>query len=272
MSKKEFTTDVHISLAEAQEKGLLFKTQKQTNYFNYEFWVRSHDEVRYNISQNITTKAQGGEYFSPLFKEGWNEDNRIFDIEELNQEDVWLDAGAHTGIFATRLLTQFPKIKKVIGYEPFENNQEFAVLNTQANGVGDRYEAQTKALVADDTKEIDFYLAWDSGKHSALPIKGRTKTTVEAQNFKEALKEATCLKMDIEGLEGELLRSVDDWSNIRVALIEYHFHYRSLSHNREAQFLDIIDRFKKAGFDVWYKPGVETTKTWITHFACVKKK
>jgi hypothetical protein len=48
------TTDVHISMAEARERGLLQLVEKKTPYHNYKFWVRSDDEVKFNIKQNIT--------------------------------------------------------------------------------------------------------------------------------------------------------------------------------------------------------------------------
>lgn len=268
---KEKTLDVHISLEEAKQKGLLKKVAKPTPYFNYEFWVRSDDEVKFNIRQNITKSPSGGEYFSPLFRTEWNQNGYEFKLEDLDREDVWLDAGGHIGIFATRLLTQFPNIKKVISYEPFQNNCEFALLNAEQNGVLDRTEVVDKALVADHTKEIDFFLAWDSGKHSVLPIRGREKTTVKCKNFNEALEGVTAIKMDIEGAEYDLIKSVEDWSNIRIALIEYHFHYRNLSEDREAKFREIIDIFRANFDDVYVYPGVESTKTWITHFAAVKR-
>jgi FkbM family methyltransferase len=268
---KEKTTDVHISLAEAKKRNLLQKVQKTTPYFDYHFWVRSDDEVKFNIRQNITKSPTGGEYFSPLFKSDWHPQNKIFDIDNLNREDVWLDAGGHIGIFATRLLTQFPNIKQVIQYEPFGNNCEFAQLNAEENGVANRTQVVQRALVPDTQQTIDFYLAWDSGKHSVLPIRGREKTTVQCQNFNEALKGITAIKMDIEGAEYDLIKSVEDWSNIRVALIEYHFHYRNLSEDREAKFREIIDIMRANFDDVWVYPGVESTKTWITHFAAVKR-
>ena len=269
--KKVKTEDVHISLAEAKQKGLLQKVAKATPYFNYEFWVRSSDEFKFNVSQNITKSPKGGEYFSPLFKTEWNQNGYEFKLEDLDREDVWLDAGGHIGIFATRLLTQFPRIKQVISYEPFQNNCEFALLNAEQNGVLDRTQVVDKALVPDDTAEIDFYLAWDSGKHSVLPIRGRTKTTVPCKNFNEALEGVTAIKMDIEGAEYDLIKSVKDWSNIRIALIEYHFHYRNLSEDREAKFNEIIQIFRDNFDDVYVYPGVENTKTWITHFAAVKR-
>ena len=142
------------------------------------------------------------------------------------------------------------------------NNIEFAELNLGENGVSDRCEMIEAALVADDdTKNVDFFLAWDSGKHSLLPVRGRTQVTVPAKNFNEALKEATCLKMDV----------VEDWSNIRIAIIEYHFHYRNLSKNRVEKFNEILDIFKANFDDIYVCPNVENTKTWITHFAAVKR-
>lgn len=269
---KQKTADVLISLEEARERGLLIHAKKDTPYFNYSLFVRSEDEVKYNINQNISKTATGGEYFSPLFRTDWNTNGHQFQLENLDQEDVWLDAGGHIGIFATRLLTQFPRIKKVLSYEPFQNNIEFAELNLNENGVGNRCEMIEAALVPNiDTKNVDFFLAWDSGKHSVLPIRGRTQVTVPAKNFNDALKEATCLKMDVEGLEYDLIKSVEDWSNIRIAIVEYHFHYRNLSKNRVEKFNEILDIFKANFDDIYVCPNVENTKTWITHFAAVKR-
>lgn len=269
---KQKTADVLISLDEARTRGLLINTQRETPYFNYNLFLRSPDEVKYNVNQNISKTATGGEYFSPLFRTDWNSNGNQFELENLNQEDVWLDAGGHIGLFATRVLTQFPRVKKVISYEPFRNNIEFAELNLESNGVADRCEMREAALVPDNnTQNIDFFLAWDSGKHSLLPVRGRTQVTVPATNFSAALKEATCLKMDVEGAEYDLIKSVEDWSNIRIAIIEYHFHYRNLSKGRVDKFNEILNIFRQNFDDIYVCPNVENTKTWITHFAAVKR-
>jgi FkbM family methyltransferase len=264
-------SDVLIGLQEARERGLLLHATKETPYYNYSFYVRSEDEIKYNISQNISKNPTGGEYFSPLFRTDWNANGNPFQLENLDREDVWLDAGGHIGLFATRLLTQFPRIKKVISYEPFHANCEFAQLNLTENRVAEKCEIREQALVTGDQDAVDFFLAFDSGKHSMLDIKGRHKISVPATNFNEAIKEATCLKMDIEGLEYDLIKSVQDWSKVRIALIEYHFHYRPLSKNREDKFQEILEIFRNNFDDVYVKPGVENTKTWITHFAAVKR-
>jgi FkbM family methyltransferase len=265
------TTDVHLSLLESTEKGLLQKIERKTDYFDYTFWIRGDDEYKLNIKQNITVKAEGGEYFSPLLRPHWNENGTPFDIWDLDREDTWLDAGGHIGLFATRVLTQFPKVKKVISYEPFRNNIDFAELNLESNGVSDRCEMVEAALTPEGNEPIDFYLAWDSGKHSVLDIRGREKVQVPTVDINTALEGVTAIKMDIEGAEYDIIKAVKDWSNIRVALIEYHFHYRPLSKDREAKFREIIEIFKQNFDDVYVYPGVEGTKTWITHFAAVKR-
>lgn len=269
--KKVKTTDVHLGLLETKEKGLLQKIDRKTDYFDYTFWIRGNDELKLNIKQNITVKPEGGEYFSPLLRPHWNENGKEFDLNDLNKEDVWLDLGGHIGLFAVRMLTQFPKIERVISYEPFKNNVEFAELNLEANGVQDRCEMVEAAVTPQKQGPIDFYLAWDSGKHSILEIRGREKVTVPTVDINSALEGVTAIKMDIEGAEYEIIKAIEDWSNIRVALVEYHFHYKNLSEGREEKFREIIDIFRKNFDDVYVYPQVEKTKTWITHFAGVKR-
>jgi hypothetical protein len=77
--------------------------------------------------------------------------------------------------------------------------------------------------------------------------------------------------MDIEGAEYDIIKAVDDWSGIRIALVEYHFHYRVLSKDKAAKFKEIIEIFRQNFDDIYVYPGVEDTKNWITHFAAVKR-
>lgn len=263
--------DVLCSFEEAQASGELRQFKKKTKYHEYEFVVRSEDEIKFNVSQNISIKPTGGEYFKPLFAPHFIESGEILSLDDLNQEDVWLDAGGHIGIFASRLLTQFPKVKKVLSYEPFHNNVEFLQRNLKLNGVDDRCEIFEQALVADDSKEVEFFLSQDSGKHSVHPIRGRQVTTVPAVNINDALKGVTCIKMDIEGLEYDMIKAIKDWSNIKLAIIEYHFHYSWLTGvHREAKFKEIMDIFH-ANFDkVFVNKNAASGKHFITHFAGFK--
>ena len=262
--------DVLCSIEEAREAGTLQVVEKKTKYHEYEFLVRSEEEVKFNVSQNISMKPTGGEYFKPLFLPHYAQDGNPLTLEDLNQEDTWLDAGAHIGIFATRLLTQFPRIKKVYSYEPFHNNVEFAQQNIEMNGVADRCEIIEKAIVPGNESEVEFFLSQDSGKHSVHPVKGRPVMTVSAENINDVLKKVNCVKMDIEGMEYEMIKAVTDWSHIKLFIVEYHFHYSWLLENRSQKFNEVLSIFENNFDRVFVNRAAGTNKHFITHFAGFK--
>jgi FkbM family methyltransferase len=262
--------DVLCSIEEAREAGTLQVFEKKTKYHEYKFLVRSEEEIKFNVSQNISMKPTGGEYFKPLFLPHYAQDGNPLSLDDLNQEDTWLDAGAHIGIFATRLLTQFPKIKKVYSYEPFHNNVEFAQQNIEMNGVQDRCEIIEKAVVPGDETSVDFFLSQDSGKHSVHPVKGRKVMTVPAENINEVLKKVNCVKMDIEGLEYEMIRSITDWSKIKLFIVEYHFHYSWLLENRTQKFNEVMSIMENNFDRIFVNRNAGTSKHFITHFAGFK--
>ena len=264
--------DVLCSIEEARLAGTLQTVEKKTKYHDYQFLVRSEEEVKFNVSQNISTKPTGGEYFKPLFIPHYAQGGSSLVLDDLDQEDTWLDAGGHIGIFATRLLTQFPRIKKVWSYEPFHNNVEFLEQNLQMNGVQDRCEIIEKAIVADNSEEVEFFLSQDSGKHSVHPIRGRQVTRVPAENINTILEEKSinCIKMDIEGLEYDMIRAVKDWSKIKLVIIEYHFHYSWLLENRSAKFNEVLGIIQNNFDRVFVNPRTANGKHFITHFAGFK--
>lgn len=260
------------SIEEAKEAKTLEIYNRKTQYFDYKLLVRSKDEIRLNIKQNISKHPTGGEYINPLFYEKYNVNNyEPLDLEFLNREDVWLDLGGHIGLFAVRMLTQFPKIDKVISYEPFINNVQFAKMNLKLNGVYDKCIIHNKAVSDLDNKKVNLYLSTDSGKHTLQSVKGRDVIEVDAININEVLDGVTAIKMDIEGLEYNLIKAIKDWSNIRICMIEYHFHYRELSKNREEKFQEVLD-IMYTNFDrVYVNPKAKSGKHWITHFVAIKE-
>lgn len=265
--------DVLCSIEEARNNGTLQTITKKTKYHEYQFLVRSNEEVIFNVSQNISTKPTGGEYFKPLFIQHYAQDGIPLTLDELDHEDIWLDAGSHIGLFATRLLTQFPKVQKVIAYEPFHNNAEFAEYNFKLNHVDDRCELIERALVSDDSSEVEFFLSQDSGKHSVHPIRGRQIINVPADNINTVIKEKgiTCIKMDIEGLEYDMIKSITDFSKIRLFIVEYHFHYSWLLENRASKFNEILTIFRNNFDRIFVNPKTATGKHFITHFAGFKE-
>lgn len=268
--------DVLCSIEEARNNGTLQVFEKKTKYHDYQFLVRSEEEIKFNVSQNISTKPTGGEYFKPLFIPHYAQNpGGPLTLEDLNEEDVWLDAGGHIGIFATRLLTQFPRIQRVYSYEPFHNNVEFAQQNIEMNHVQDRCEIIEKAIVADDSESVEFFLSQDSGKHSVHPIRGRQVTTVPAENINTIIKEKgiTCIKMDIEGLEYDMIKAInqESFDQLKLFIVEYHFHYSWLLENRAAKFNEIMEIFGNNFDRIFVNPRTANGKHFITHFAGFKK-
>lgn len=262
--------DVLCSIEEARLAGTLQVYEKRTKYHDYRFLVRSEEEIKFNISQNISTKPTGGEYFKPLFIPHYAQDGLSLTLEDLDQEDTWLDAGAHIGIFTTRMLTQFPRIRKVYAYEPFHNNVEFAIQNVGMNNVQDRCEIIEKAIVTDDSPEVEFFLSQDSGKHTVHPVHGRKSIIVPAENINEVLKKVNCVKMDIEGMEYEMIKAVTDWRHIKLIIVEYHFHYSWLLNNRVNKFNEIMGIMTNNFDRLFVNTRAATHKHFITHFAAFK--
>jgi len=250
------------------ENSLHFINRK-TEYFEYKLLVRSKEEIKFNVTQNISIKSKGGEYMNPLFSEAYQNGNPEFNLELLNQEDVWLDVGAHIGLFATRMLTQFPRIQRVLAYEPFPANVEFAKQNLILNKVADRCEIVEKALVPDDTPELDLYLSSDSGKHSNLKVKYRDSIKVKAENINNVIGKCTAMKMDIEGYEVQLIKAIKDWSNIRIFFLEYHFN--AIRGNRLEIWNEIFSILQHNFDYIYYNKNAVLQHNFITHLVCVKK-
>lgn len=273
--------DTRLDFKTAEKTDQLDLVDLSTQYGDFKLYVRKGlNEVKYNVSQNFSKNPRSGEYIRPFVHEKMG---TPVDLDEvLNREDVWLDIGGHLGFFALRMLKQFPKIKKVVSYEALPHNVTFALENIKINGYDDKCDTIQKAIVADDSDVVDFYISADSGKHSILEVRGRDVIKVPAININDAIKESGCtaLKMDVEGAEWELLPAVTDWSNIRLAVIEWHFNAikptdgsKKTQEFREESFRKIIKMFKDNGFDTIRKlPGVEDGKNWITHFVAMKTK
>jgi len=263
--------DTRIDFKTAKKFDQLELIDWKTKYADFKFYVRKGlNEVKYNVGTNITKSATSGEYIKPFTSDIYGPVLNITEV--LNQADTWLDIGGHMGFFAIRMAKQFPNIKKVVSYEALPHNVSFALENIKLNEVEDRCEVVQKAIVPGKEEMVNFFISTDSGKHSILEIKGRDVISVPAINIDEAIKEhgVTAFKMDVEGAEYELIKSIQDWSKIRIAIVEYHFMYKPLKKNRVEKFQEIMSILEK-NFDCIRKiQSVEYGKNFITHFVALK--
>ena len=264
--------DTRIDFKTAEKIGLLEKINWKTKYGNFNFYVRrGMQEVQYNVGTNVSKNPNSGEYIKPFTSPMFGEPLNVSEI--LDREDTWLDIGGHMGFFAARMLKQFPKIKKVYAYEALPHNMSFGIQNIKENGLEGSCEFIQKAIVSDNSDNVPFFISTDSGKHSIVQIRGREQITVPAININEAIKQhgITAFKMDVEGAEYELIKAIEDWSNIRIAIVEWHFMYRPNKNNRVPRFQEMMEIFNNNFDEVRVIPNVEHGKYFITHFVGIKK-
>lgn len=268
---KDEKIDTRIDFASAKKADNLELLEWPTRYGDFKFYIRKNfNERNYNIGTNVSKGPKNGEYMKPFFKPLYGDS---LTLDFFNKEDVWLDAGGHIGAFSVRMAKQFPKIKKILCYEAMPHNMSFAIENAKINGVDDKIEFIEKCLVPDDREVAEFSVAMDTGKHSLLQIRNRESIQVPTANLSDSIikNKVTCMKMDVEGAEYDLLKSVKDWSTMRILIVEYHFHYKYLTENKVEKFREII-KLLEANFDeVRYLKDVELGKNFITHIAAIKK-
>jgi FkbM family methyltransferase len=144
------------------------------------------------------------------------------DSLNINENDIILDVGANTGIFAIYMNKRFGC--EVISFEPIKSIYENAEMNLRLNGV-DRVKIHNCAITSEDGGEIEISLdEFNSGGSSAFKInnsiKCRTETLIK---YIEENKNLKMLKIDCEGGEYEIIPSIIDHLNkFEYIAIEYH--------------------------------------------------
>lgn len=235
---------------------------QSTEYGDIELYFRDGRQDLQVIDQVIRPSARKGDFMSKV-------DDRLYTSLQSPDWQSWLDVGAHIGSFSVRMVTQFGV--QVIAYEPEHEN--YTILKANANKAnaknGNRFiRCVNKAVVSGDETSVRFYLnsRKDAGMHSILPRRGRASITVLAEKFDDVVlrNDITCVKMDIEGAEYEIIKHCSVLPVIEVLFLEYHFMYlHDLSLYRE-----IISILKKNFSSVTYLQ--EPKKHWQTRIVAYK--
>lgn len=159
----------------------------------------------------------------------------------LTKDDIWLDIGAHIGVFSYLIAK---RVKEVWAYEPEENNFVLLITNKALNSAKN-VRCFDRAIVGDDSKEETLYLSSMTGTHSLLGNKGTLTEKVKCVNINEiiAVSKANKIKMDIEGAEYEVIKNAD-LRSIKELVMEYH-HFRLDPEGDMIKFYELIDIFEK---------------------------
>lgn len=175
----------------------------------------------------------------------------------LRPDDVVVDIGAYVGEYS--LYAQRNGAGRVIAYEATPNT--FEVL--KKNSIG-KFECHNKAVVGTDDDHIDLHIANGIGVTNSI-AKSRNKVdciSVPAIKYDEAVKDATVVKIDVEGAE----YSYNIFQpHLRAYILEFH-PMSGMDYQKEVGL--IIEELKDNGYKTLCEPGFK--HGWDLHGAWIK--
>lgn len=185
---------------------------------------------------------------------------------KIESGERWLDAGANIGAFS--ILCALRGASSV-GYEAEPNNSRLANTNLSTNGLP---ETVVNAAIVPDTYQHDSVALWlhhtDYGawRHTLYKRTDKQKKVkVPAVKISEAIKQADCVKLDIEGAEIEILETIKSWEGVKKLVFEYHFD----TDNRVSRYRNIVDRLTQA-FNHVKAPSIKQGVEYYTFFPPAK--
>jgi FkbM family methyltransferase len=176
-----------------------------------------------------------------------------FDVEP---DDVWIDLGAHIGIFSLYAVAQGAKC--VYSYEPNPESFELMQRNVRRNRLLGAINPSRVAIVAKrDAPTMTLYVPTDPQRNwraSVFRLNKSKALETEVKTFNEVIRahpDATAVKLDIERAEIDILRDPDiELDNINKLVFEY---------TMASYAIDDIERnLTSKGFYVHVQPSTRT--------------
>jgi FkbM family methyltransferase len=180
----------------------------------------------------------------------------------LQKGELWFDLGGNIGTFSLLALS---KGCNVIVYEPEPENAGLLEENLKIN-FKTGWTIKKAAITHTNNESDILYLSKGLNKyrHTLYPKRGRESINVASLPFKSemALHKPIGVKMDIEGIEIDILESVslDDWRlwNTQKLVFEYSFDID----NSIPRFMNIIRNLRKYFSVVHYNKVKETERVY----------
>lgn len=178
----------------------------------------------------------------------------------LQAKDRWLDLGAHVGYFSVRIANQ---VGVVIAVEPEPMNVKHLRENLALNWANN-VTVVPVAAVAGSEKTVELGLGRTfTYTHKVGHTRGRQHIEVPARNVNDLVHdfEINKIKMDVEGLEFNLLSQLD-FGTIEEIILEWHF---TLIPDPTWEKLRLaLEWFQQEGFRILRAPAelAKPTKRW----------
>jgi len=180
-----------------------------------------------------------------ITKEAYRKKKLNFAVES---NDVWLDGGAHIGVFGLYAATKGEK--KVYCYE--QETENYQILQQNATMINSKYPTSLECFqyaVNQTGGTGQFTIAPNTWRHSLVSHYKKKLPTVEIKcmKFDEILTrhpDLNAIKLDIEGSELEIFDNEHNFANINKLVFEYSFTKDRLMDN----FFKRMDRLSKHFF------------------------
>ena len=150
----------------------------------------------------------------------------VYNIGELNENDVIIDIGSHCGYFGKLCLDKGSK--KVFLYEPEEANYNILLENlSQYEG----WKAHNVAVWKEKTDDLDFYTYpeyQNTGLNSVFKSPHITSSNIKKikaitlDDILQSFDEVKLLKIDAEGSEYDILMNSKNIQKVKTIVGEYH--------------------------------------------------
>lgn len=170
--------------------------------------------------------------------------------------DVVVDVGGFIGEYA---MLAALTARKVTSYEASPHT--YKVI--KRNSIGRNFEVRNMAVVGDDSPSVELFLSKGIGAtNSVVKRKGKgSSVIVPAIRYENAVKEATVVKIDVEGAEYDynIIQP-----NLRAIILEFH---PLVGVDWEGKSERIMTELEQAGFKCLLRPkfqnGWDTNSAWV---------
>ena len=211
------------------------------------------------IEEYINSKVTGGHYafrnegsktaFTNKFTEAM--------LVDLKSTDIVADIGAYVGEYSLYCASQ--GVKEIRSYEPTPNTFRLLSKNKKKN-----MSVYNMAVVGDDSENVMLHTSSGIGVTNSISKKLRKKNaiSVPAIRYEDAVKDATVVKIDVEGAEYSY-NIVQP--HIRAYILEFH---PMNDMNWKGRAFEIMNEIESNGFTPLAKP--EFKHGWDLHGAWVR--
>ncbi len=214
--------------------------------YNKEFFIL-------NLKNGLKIKLRTNSTDLQAFANVWVLEEYGIDDFKIIESDVIIDIGGHIGLFALFASSKSKK-GKIISVEPYPNN--FNLLKENMNNNNFRNIILINKAVSKTDKNLELFVdSTDDAAHSiykigeeVIQIKGITLKQIMLEN---QITKCDMLKIDCEGAEFEIIKSLSDVELLKMDKICLEYH---INKNDETLLKNLKNRLEKMNYKITIIP------------------